>query len=936
MRVLIILFACLFAVPAESAPVIGLLAFGSTSTVGLSIFGVSIAAGTIGGAVLSLAGSLLLSAAARALAPKPPGAPDLVRELQLPDSLPPKRFVYGQARIYGSPTWRVKGGILYGVLILNSRPSEAVTGLYLDKRECTLTGDLYDFAGSGATASAAPFAGYVKVWVGLGDQTAAPDEIVAEAGEFFDATDAGEGLTVMWLRLDVGPNDSRATRWPRTPPEVEVEGQWSQVWDPREGAQDADDPATWTFSANQALCLLDALRQNPIRTYPLNQLLQDSFTDAADIADEAVPLKAGGTEPRYRVNGALIFNGAEILDQVTPLFDAGAAEPVRVGGRLGIAPGAWSAPIATISEITEAEGLSFQRLKPGRDLATTVRATFTAPDRDWRPSTLQDYTVPGAQDADGGVITTLDIQLGFVTSAPQAMRIQKIRANRQRAQRQIAATLPPAYFRVVAGGTVTVAFPAPYASLNGTYRVISANPGLFASEQGGGGVAMRVPVVLEEIAESDFAWTPATDEQTRIAVALDVARQPPEPPGAVGTTTGAAVAVIAGSTALPAIRFAFDPSPSSSVVSYEWEFQKETSDPFTFPWESGGVINADIRDGADQVFGTLSPAQIGLIYRIRVRAVGSSVSGWVTSADVAPTLNIPRYVADFDGAEYKIDGVAGLASNVVSVSRTGTASFVAADGTVQFAATNAPRIDHLTGVGCLLIEAPGGNDWTYSEDMANAAWTKARISVTANAATAPDGAATADKIIEDSSTNTHYLRRPRSYVSGVRADFVFHAKADERTALRIQCAGSGMTSQRADIDLTTGGVTIVAGSPDVAVYALASGWYRVEFGFVPNGSPSGFFDLLLLNGGAENYAGDGTSGLLLWGLQDGAGSYIPTSASAASRAADVPAMQGVSATLDLIATYDDATTAVFDNAPVLPGYWPTLTRPRLRSLIGTI
>lgn len=935
-RILLAALLCSVALPGHAMPpAVSFVAgvFGAAATgasVGAYLAGVGFASSFVGSALLRLGASVLLSAASRALGPKPPAAPELIRELQQATSLVPKRFIYGQARIYGSPIWRVKGGILYGALILNSRPSDAVTGLWFDKRPCAWTGNPYDLAGPGAAGTTGAFAGHVTFWVGLGGQVAAPAAIVAEAPALFSASDAGRGLTVMWLRLNVGDNGSRAVRWPRTPPEVEVDGRWSKVWDMRDGAQNPADPATWAWSANQALCALDAARMNPIRPYPLSQLLLDSFEDAADLADEAVPLKAGGTEPRYRVNGALIFNGSEIMDQLLPLFAAGAADPVRVGGRLGIVPGAYTAPVGTVADITEAEGLDFQALKPGRDLATTLRCTFTDPARDWRTSSLDDYTVPGAQAADGGLISTADLELPQVTSASQAMRVQKFRAYQQRAQRQLTCTLPPSAFKLVSGCNVTVAFPAPYAALNGVYRVESANPSLFAGETDGG-VAMRVPVVLKENSPAGSAWTPATDERDRVVVSLDVARVPPAAPGAVTTTSGAAVAVGSGAGAQPAIRFAFDPSATVGLAGYEWEYLEPLA-----TWATGGFIGPDIRDGAGKVFGVLFPARLSSSYTIRVRAVGRANSAWVESAPVLATLDLPRWVADFEDGVYQIDGVAGTLGNLVTVARASVASFVGAGRIVQTAAANVARIDHLTGVPCLLIEGAGANAWTFSEDLTDAAWTKTRATIAANAGAAPDGTTTADRLTEDGSTGTHFLRRTRAYSSGVRADFLLHAKASGRSKIRVSCQGSGMTTQRADIDLTTGAVTIVAGAPTVTATLLQSGWYRIEAAVTPNATVAGTFDVLLINGTAESYAGDGTSGALIWGLQDGAGSYIATTSAAGSRAADVPAMQGLTAVLDLIATYADSTTFAVDAAPVIPGFWPSLAQPRLRSLIGTI
>lgn len=333
---------------AEAGPVVGVL-----MQLGVP-FASALAAtyGPVGAALMQLGASILLSKAAQALAGKPKQA-QVIRELTQPESLPPWRHVYGKARAAGSPApVRVKGSILYGCFILNSRPSAGPFTLYLDKREVAASGDPYDFAGAGASATVAPFAGHCTYWIGRGDQVGPPAQILAEAPDQFEASDGWRGLTVIWLRLHVGANESRATRWPATPPEVMVDGKWSLVWDPRDSDQDSDDASTWAWSANQALCTLDALRQNPLRRYGSRHLWIETFAWAADVADEAVPVKAGGTIPRYEANGTLVFaNGAEIEDQVMPLAEAGAARFIRVGGQLGLVPGCWREPTMALTDV---------------------------------------------------------------------------------------------------------------------------------------------------------------------------------------------------------------------------------------------------------------------------------------------------------------------------------------------------------------------------------------------------------------------------------------------------------------------------------------------------------------------------------------------------------------------------------------------------------
>lgn len=305
----------------------------------------------------------------------------------------------------------MRGNYIWGCWLLNSRPSELdEVQLYLDKRLVPWVGDPFDFVGTpgpggtggdygGADASDTPpnegspwpeaglFEDHVRFWVGRGDQTSPPRQFLEDAPwatggdeELWQATDAWTGRTVIWIRLRAGSSGKRAERWPAYPPRVEVEGKWSKVWDPRDPLQDPDDESTWTWSDNHALCVLDAHRTNPIRQWRLPQLLMDTWTDGADVADEIVPLKSGGSERRYRAAGIVTFDEGEIEDQINPLVLSGAADLIDVGGRRGIAPGSWRPPAMTVTEVL-GDSLEVTDLIPGADLVNQLRVSYLSPER---------------------------------------------------------------------------------------------------------------------------------------------------------------------------------------------------------------------------------------------------------------------------------------------------------------------------------------------------------------------------------------------------------------------------------------------------------------------------------------------------------------------------------------------------------------------------
>lgn len=582
-------------------------------------------------AAASLASAALLGRGGRTRAQS-----DLRRELARPNSLTPYRFVYGRRKIYGSPApYIVKGDILYACFILNSRPSAGGTiQIFVDKRPVQYSGALLDM-GTGATATNGLFDDHAKFWVGLGSQTQAPVQLVVEAPELFMQSDAWRGRTVLWARLSAGGQDNRLERWPRVPPEVEVRMNWSLLWDPRDPVQSPTDPDTWTFSANRTLVVLDALMQNPMRAYSLEQVDLQSFITSADVDDQPVPLKAGGTEPRYTAHGLVVWDGVqELEEQIEPIARAGASQPIRIGGKVGMAPGVWEEPDFVITDFV-GDDLSFEVWRPGRDLVARVAARYVSPTRDDEMAALVPYEVPGAMAADGGLGETQDLDLGFVTSATQAMRVQQIEALRNRQQRRIAGTLPPEAISLVAGSTVRLDLTAPYQPMNGTYQVGAIAPVVDLAEDG---VALRCPVELIEAGASTFNWVPAEDEQSivdGIAVEPDVTAL--SPPGVPMLTSDGSTAIDTGEGIVPRILAEWDPSPSSRTVFYEVQFRAFETGPG--PWVAAGDVDVDQVDEDGDVFTLISSVTVGIEYEVRVRAVGVGiVSAWVVSDPVTVTL----------------------------------------------------------------------------------------------------------------------------------------------------------------------------------------------------------------------------------------------------------------------------------------------------------
>jgi hypothetical protein len=154
---------------------------------------------------------------------------------------------------------------------------------------------------------------------------------------------------------------------------------------------------------------------------------------------------------------------------------------------------------------------------------------------------------------------------------------------------------------------------------------------------------------------------------------------------------------------------------------------------------------------------------------------------------------------------------------------------------------------------------------TYSEQFDNAGWPKSGATVTANAAVAPDGTTTADKLVETATTATHVVAQ-----SVTLQNIAYRASLYVKAAERGFALFSQQTDNGISVNLSTGVATSAVGSPtNIISVDAGNGWWRISFSFTPSAGSFGFNIYASVDGVWANrsYLGDGTSGILIWGAQ---------------------------------------------------------------------
>ncbi len=180
------------------------------------------------------------------------------------------------------------------------------------------------------------------------------------------------------------------------------------------------------------------------------------------------------------------------------------------------------------------------------------------------------------------------------------------------------------------------------------------------------------------------------------------------------------------------------------------------------------------------------------------------------------------------------------------------------------------RIRELKGTH--LIQATSGdrptvsaryNQWTYSEQFDNAAWSKTRSSISANAIADPNGATTADKLVEDATAGNSHLMTQAVTTLAAPYTMIVHAKAGERTWIRI--GNASVANTNAWFNLAAGTVGTVQASATATITAMSNGWYRCAITFTATAASNVMSIGISTSDNTSNYNGDGASGLYVWG-----------------------------------------------------------------------
>jgi len=237
------------------------------------------------------------------------------------------------------------------------------------------------------------------------------------------------------------------------------------------------------------------------------------------------------------------------------------------------------------------------------------------------------------------------------------------------------------------------------------------------------------------------------------------------------------------------------------------------------------------------------------------------------------------------GADYSTDAQGLLKKSIFPLTTNAGAAYPAVydgDGTVTVTG-DWLECNFASLSRCALVDN-GPNALPYSDQLGNAAWAKAHLTVSENAATAPDGTATADVLVEDNANAQHYIGQQGTRATAAEAivGYGFFRRGTGARDLRLVVGNASLTDYaQAYFDLGTGAVASVgtngAGATNARAFSvpIGAGWWFCALVANVQSSADIYLYAEMTSGGVGGNAGDASSSIVAWRL-GAARSSVPT------------------------------------------------------------
>lgn len=366
---------------------------------------------TIGLGAASLARGFAVALFLNAVTPRP-SIPKQEIQATISQAAGQRIRSYGQNLVGGIRAfWEISGNQLYQIVLINHGAVDGLISYWLNGRPVTT--DVNGVVTDGTAE------GYAKFGFITGDPSNATTlyganyaDVANAFPNVWDPFTLTEQATMMCIFANEGAEQFFRAFPDGTRTNIQAEFRGANVIDYRTG--------TIGYSDLSGNCIADAV----IELYGLDfgDVDFSSFQAFAQLCDEDVPLKGGGTEKRYRSWGSFGFEEApkSVLARLRATCDAEVYQTAE--GRVGIMGGVYVAPDLTI---TGDDILEFDLAEdvPQLDVYSTIKAKFTSQEHGYQDIDAQPWVDTDALAQFGEKVK--DIPLEMCPSHSHARRMMK-------------------------------------------------------------------------------------------------------------------------------------------------------------------------------------------------------------------------------------------------------------------------------------------------------------------------------------------------------------------------------------------------------------------------------------------------------------------------------------------------------------------------------
>lgn len=251
---------------------------------------------------------------------------------------------------------------------------------------------------------------------------------------YWPANARGDGVASLALFAQHRSKESFPRHFPNGEPIPSVVGR-PVCFDWRDPTQDRANEATWKASANPIVWLVHVEWTRFGRSWDrcIAPVLAE-LTAEADYCDGAVSLKAGGTEPRYRLAGNYPVNTepAAIREAILASMDGWLS--VNGKGHLILKAGRYVAPTFTITG-EHIDGYSWRAFQTDEESINELIVSYVSPDHDFTEIEAGAWR-DESDISDTGRLRSEPLGLTWVFSRAQSMRLAKRKMTRLNAPRR--------------------------------------------------------------------------------------------------------------------------------------------------------------------------------------------------------------------------------------------------------------------------------------------------------------------------------------------------------------------------------------------------------------------------------------------------------------------------------------------------------------------